>query len=146
MFIEQSLPGIYQFRESCYSCSRGTPNAYLRLRRGRKGDNWSISFSPVVCYHPDRSHCYSEVVKSEEPYIIISGLLLHDPEVTKANKKFQKKRKHIATIREMQNYVETLKVLNATWEVFDATDEVDDGDVQINEETEDKETKNRSQS
>ena len=46
----------------------------------------------------------------------------------------------------MQNYVETLKVLNATWEVFDATDEVDDGDVQINEETEDKETKNRSQS
>ena len=46
----------------------------------------------------------------------------------------------------MQNYVETLKVLNATWEVFDATDEVDDGDMQINEETEDKETKNRSQS
>lgn len=30
--------------------------------------------------------------------------------------------------------------------VFDAIDEVDDGDVQINEETEDKEAKNRSQS
>jgi hypothetical protein len=39
-----------------------------------------------------------------------------------------------------------LDVLNATWEVFDAIDEVDDGDVQINEETKDKERKNRSQS
>ena len=104
----------YTNLESYYSYSLGTPNAYLRPRRGRKGDNWSISFSPVVCYHPYCSHCYSEVVKSEEPYIIISGLSLHDREVTKANKKFQKKRKHIATIREMQNYVEALKVLNAT--------------------------------
>jgi hypothetical protein len=65
-------------------------------------DIWSISFSPIVCYHPDCSHCYSEAVKSEEPYIIIPDLSLHDPEVTKASKKFQKKRKRIATIREIQ--------------------------------------------
>jgi hypothetical protein len=44
----------------------------------------------------------------------------------------------------MQNYIEALNVLNTTWEVFDAIDEVADGDVQVNEETEDKETKNRS--
>ncbi|MDQ3909110.1 MAG: hypothetical protein M3232_01720 [Thermoproteota archaeon] len=88
--------------------------------------------------------CYSEVVEPEEPYIVIPGLSLHDPKVTKANKKFQKKRKPIATIREMQNYIEALNVLNTTWEVFDAIDEVADGDVQVNEETEDKETKNRS--
>ena len=124
--------------------SRGTPNAYLCSSRERKEDNWNIRFSAIVCYYPDCSSCYSEVVVPEEPYIVIPGLSLHDPKVTKANKKFQKKRKPIATIREMQNYIEALNVVNTTWEVFDAIDEVDDGDVQVNEETEDKETKNRS--
>ena len=119
----------------------------MRPRRGRKGDNWSISFSPAVCYHPDCSHCYSEVVKSEEPYIIISGLLLHDPEVTNASQ--QKIPKEEKTYRNDQRDAKLCRDIESSkchLGGFDATDEVDDGDVQINEETEDKETKNRSQS
>jgi hypothetical protein len=96
---------VYQFVEGCYMLQPRNTYYIFVFSRGRKGDNWRISFSLVVYYHPDCSHCYSEVVEPEEPHIVIPGLSLHDPEVTTANRKFQMKRKHVATIREIHNYI-----------------------------------------
>jgi hypothetical protein len=77
------------------SYSRGTPNAYLCSSRERKEDNWNIRFSAIVCYYPDCSSCYSEVVEPEELYIVIPGLSLHDPKLQKPTKN-SKRRENVS--------------------------------------------------
>jgi hypothetical protein len=59
------------------------------------GDNWTVTYSSTTCYHPDCSLCYSEVVESEESFIVIPGLSLHDEEVLEANQRFQARRRRV---------------------------------------------------